>query len=287
MTPLILTILSSSLIFAIFKLFGKYSVDTFQAIVFNYFTAFVCGIFVTNEPWGNYAGNIESWGVIAFICSTLFISLFLLMGKSAQLNGVARTSVAVKMSMAISILAMIVYYHEPFGIIKISGIVLAFLGVYLVSKSDGTKKQSASWMLFVLFIGSGILDFLLNFVQSQPFLHFNSSMFTAFGFLSAGIIGLFILIIQLMRKKTKFAFKNVIAGIILGIPNYFSIYMLIESYSSTSLEDSTVLSISNVGIVIISNIIGFSIFKEKLTKLKLIGLVCSITAIFVLFWAQG
>ncbi len=287
MTPLLLTILSSSLIFVIFKLFSKFSIDTFQAIVFNYFTAFICGIFITNEPWVNTSENLESWGIYALICSTLFISLFLLMGKSAQTNGLARTSVAVKMSMAVSILSMVIYYNEPLGILKITGISMAFLGVYLVSKSDGVKKQSAGWMLFVLFIGSGILDFILNFVQNQPFAYFNSSMFTGFGFLSAGCIGFIILIIQVIRKKQSIALKNIIAGIALGVPNYFSIYMLIESYSSTTLEDSTVISIANVSIVAISNIIGFSIFKEKLTSLKIIGLACSIAAISILFWAQG
>jgi drug/metabolite transporter (DMT)-like permease len=63
--------------------------------------------------------------------------------------------------------------------------------------------------------------------------------------------------------------------------------MLIESYSSTRLEDSTVLSIANVGVVVLSGFIGFSLFKEKLTNRKIIGLLCSILAIGILFWAQN
>lgn len=287
MIPLILCIVSSSLIFAIFKLFTKYKVDTFQAIVFNYFTAFICGMFITSEPWTNKLENLESWGMIAFMCSALFISLFLLMGKSSQLNGVAKTSIAVKMSMAVSILAMVIYYNESLGIFKIAGIALAFLGVILVSKPDGSAKQSAGWMLFILFFGSGLLDFLLNYVQNLPLIHFNSSMFTSVGFLGAGTIGLFALTIQLIRKKVQFAFRNIIAGILLGIPNYFSIYMLIEAYSTTNLEDSTILSITNVAIVALSGFIGFSLFKEKLTKRKIVGLATSIFAIIVLFFAQS
>lgn len=286
MIPLLLSIASSSLIFVIFKLFSKYKVDTFQAIVFNYFTAFVCGTFITSQPWSHEFENLKSWGHIAFICSGLFISLFLLMGKSSQLNGVARTSVAVKMSMAVSILAMVVYYNEPLGLIKICGIILAFCGVVLVSKPDGTSKQTAGWMLFILFFGSGLLDFLLNFVQNLPLTHFNSSMFTAFGFLGAGVIGLTVLSIQLLRKKTVLSFKNVIAGVLLGIPNYFSIYMLIEAYRSTSFEDSTILSITNVAVVVLSSLVGFSLFKEKMTTRKTIGLLTAIFAIIFLFIAQ-
>lgn len=282
MTALLLAILGSSIIFVIFKLFPKYQIDTFQAIVFNYFTAFVCGIFITNKPWESIPENISSWGGYAFICSVLFISLFLMMGKSSQLNGVARTSVAVKMSMAVTVLAMILYYSESFGFLKILGILAAILGVLLVSKTDNSEKSSASWMLLVLFIGSGLLDFILNIVQSIQFEYFNSSMFTAFGFLAAGMIGLSILTVQLFRKKAVFSFRNVIAGILLGIPNYFSIYMLIESYSQLEWQDSTIVSLINICVVVLSSIVGYIFFKEKPTWVKLSGLACSLVAIILL-----
>lgn len=283
MTALILSIIASSSIFAIFKLFTKYKVDTFQAIVFNYFTAFACGYLFTNKPWTHVSENLTNWGFYAIIAALLFISLFLIMGKSSQLNGVARTSVATKMSMSVSLIAMIIYYSESIEFLKIVGILLAFIGVILTSISESNEKSSATWMLFVLFIGSGLLDFVLNIVQSLPFTQFNSSMFTAFGFLAAGTLGLVFMLIQLGRRKIVFQWKNVLAGIILGIPNYFSINMLIESYSQLDWQDSTVLSVLNVSIVLLASILGFVFFKEKLTKFKLIGLISAVSAIVVLY----
>jgi drug/metabolite transporter (DMT)-like permease len=80
--------------------------------------------------------------------------------------------------------------------------------------------------------------------------------------------------------------KNVFAGICLGIPNFFSIYLLITAYSSTGWSDSTVLAVVNVSIVITSAILGFIAFKEALSKQKLLGLVCSILAIGLLYAAN-
>ncbi len=160
---------------------------------------------------------------------------------------------------------------------------MAFIGVILTSKSESSEKSSATWMLFVLFIGSGLLDFVLNIVQSLPFSQFNSSMFTAFGFLAAGCMGLLALVIQIARRKANFQAKNVLAGIILGIPNYFSINMLIESYSQLDWQDSTILSVLNVSIVLLASILGFVFFKEKLTKFKLIGLLSAVGSIVVLY----
>ena len=49
MIYLILSILSSTAIFVLFKLFNKYNIDTLQAIVVNYFTAFAFGIIANNQ----------------------------------------------------------------------------------------------------------------------------------------------------------------------------------------------------------------------------------------------
>jgi len=288
MIPLILCILSSSLIFAIFKLFPKFGIDTFQAIVFNYFMAFGCGILFFGKEWNTRALMSGNWMVFVIIAAILFISLFLIMGKSSQKNGVALTSIAVKMSMAISLILMIIVYRESLSLLKISGILLAFTGVFLVSfsKSEEKIEKSSKWMLLVLFIGSGILDFVLNYVQKFELTYLSASLFSAFGFGLAGLIGIFILSIKIIRKETAFSSKNLIAGIILGIPNYFSIYFLMLSYNSTGWNDSTVLAVINVSVVLTSAFIGFLAFKEIITLRKLTGLITAVSAIVILYFAN-
>ena len=288
MIPLIFSILSSSLIFVIFKLFPKYNIDTFQAIVFNYFTAFICGILLFGSEWNPAALSHGNWPFFVVISAIIFISLFLLMGISSQKNGVALTSIAVKMSMAISMLFMIMLYRETLSLLKTSGILLAFLGVFLVSfsKSEGKKNNSSLWMLLILFIGSGFLDFILNYVQKFEMEYLTPSLFSAFGFGLAGIIGLLILIYLITTKRTIFSPRSILAGIILGIPNYFSIYLLIVSYKSTGWNDSTVLAIINVSVVMITSIIGFIAFKENITLRKIIGLLAAVSAIVLLYFAN-
>ncbi len=232
MIPLLLSIASSSLIFVIFKLFKKFNIDTFQAIVFNYAMAFALGMTLYGHQWNNHYLNETDWMMAALGAGILFIGLFFLMGKSSQLNGVASTSVAVKMSMAASLFAMIIIFGKPLGIFNGTGIIFAILGVFLVSYSKSAKVNS-SWMLIVLFLGSGLLDFLIFVVQDNLLHGLPDSIFTAVGLGTAGVFGLVILSIQWILKKRKFAWRNVIAGMILGIPNYFSIYLLMVSYKST------------------------------------------------------
>jgi drug/metabolite transporter (DMT)-like permease len=207
------------------------------------------------------------------------------MGKSSQINGVAITSVAVKMSMAIS--AIFIGFGETFGLLKIAGIAMAIIGVALVSfDKSSTKQKPVIWMLLVLFFGSGLLDFVLNFVQKSLLTNLNAALFSAIGFGLAGVLGILMLTEKIIRNKTQLSGKSILAGICLGIPNFFSIYLLITAYSSTGWSDSTVLAVVNVSIVITSAILGFLAFKEALSRQKLIGLVCSVLAIGLLYAAN-
>lgn len=288
MIPFILSILSTILIFIIFRLFKKFGVDTFQAIVVNYFAATAIGFSLYGNTWNNMAWEHNSWMIYAVITSLLFISLFLLMGLSSQDNGVASTSVAVKMSMAISIILLIIYYSETPSFIKVTGIILSFISVILVSWSK-QKNRSVSnhkWMLIVLFIGGGCLDFVLNYVQENQLDILKPSLFSAISFGIAGCIGTVILTLKVIRGTSKLEWKNVIAGILLGIPNFFSIYFLLLSYTTTGWTDTTVLALMNVTVVLGTALIGLFIFKESTTPKKIIGLIIALVAIITLYIAE-
>ncbi len=289
MIALLLAILFSSVIFVIFKLFGRFGIDTFQAIVFNYFMALACGLIFYGHEWKPIALEQREWLIFAVLAAFLFISLFVIMGISSQKNGVAITSVAVKMSMAASVFGMIFIYNEKVTWIKIIGILLAFVGVILVSwqgKSDEKNVGKSWWMLLVLFVGSGVLDLVLNYTQGTFTNVISSSLFSAIGFGLAGLIGLVILSIQFVQQKAKLELKNIIAGFILGIPNFFSIFLLMKAYGDTGWSNSTVLAVINVSIVSISAFLGLIAFKEKISLLKGIGIISSLLAIFVLYAAN-
>jgi drug/metabolite transporter (DMT)-like permease len=239
-----------------------------------------------SDEWNPLVLEEKAWMSYSIIIAILFITLFVLIGRSAQLNGIASTSVAVKMSMAISLLFMIYIYSETLYPLKIIGIILAFIGVFLVTSSKQKNVKSAGWMLLLLFVGSGILDFTLNYVLKNVLGSMTPSLFSAFCFICAGIFGLVFIIVKIMRNSIKIEFKNIIAGIVLGIPNYFSIYLLLLSYQTLGWEDSTVLAITNVSIVLFSAIIGFIVFKENAGIRKIIGLVTAVLAITALYIAS-
>lgn len=287
MISLLLTITLTSLILVQFKLYPKFGINTFQSIVFNYVTAFLCGFLIFGKEWNSNYLYQGSWLYLAVIAGVLFIALFLVMGLSSQKNGVAMTSVAVKMSMALTLLFMIKFYNESLSAMKIAGIIFAFLGVFLMAyqKKESSSEKSYTWMLILLFVGSAFLDIVLNYFQENEIKNISNPLFCAIGFGIAGLIGIIVLGLRLIKGLEKIEIKSVLAGVFLGIPNFFSIYFLLDAYNSPEWNDSTVLSIMNVSIVLVSALIGFVAFKENASRQKIIGLFASVLAIGLLYFA--
>jgi drug/metabolite transporter (DMT)-like permease len=286
MTILILAISCSAFIFVLFRLFPKFGVDTFQAIVVNYFVACACGLIFYGKDWNTRFLENTHLQIFAMLVAILLISLFVLMGLSSQKNGVSMTSVAVKMSIALSVILMVVLYHEPVTVSKAGGVILALTGVLFISwpekKPNEATATSSWWMLLVLFLGSGLLDFLLNYIQKNELGTLSPPIFSSLCFGLAGILGIMAWGVQPKAMKTPLQVKNAVAGIVLGIPNFFSIYLLLAAYQSTGWQDSVVLATINVSIVVLCTVIGLFAFKEELNRRKVMGIIAAIAAIMLL-----
>ena len=288
MIALVGTIACSTFIFVLFRLFERFNISTFQAVIVNYFTAFLCGILVHGNELSIDSFFHLEWLPFVLVSSIFFITLFIMMAFSAQQNGIAATSVAVKMSMAASMLGMILIYNESLSELKLFGIFCALLGVYLIASSGSkSNKSSKAYLLIILFIGSGLLDLNLNYAQNHVLNYISTSIFTAFGFAAAGILGVLFYIIQSFRGRSQpIKLKNLIAGFLLGIPNYYSIYFLLEAYQSIPWQDSSILAVVNVSVVLLSVITGFVVFKEILNQKKLVGIIAALISIFLLYFAS-
>ena len=284
MLELFYSIISSSLLFVLFKSFQLKKINTFQAIVVNYFTAAIVGISLSAEDF-NYGNTVGSdWFVGAILLGILFISIFNLMAKTAQINGLSVASVASKMSVIIPVIFGFYVYNEEAGFIKVIAILLALIAVYLASIKNEKKidfKKHLSYPI-LLFLGSGVIDTSIKFIETTYVAENGIPLFSATIFLIAGSIGI---ILSVGFKKT-FGFKNdiktIIAGIILGIVNYSSIYFLLKALNNKHLESSSIFTINNVAIVMTTSLIGLLFYKESLSKKNWLGISLAIISIMLI-----
>ncbi|MEH6766055.1 MAG: DMT family transporter [Aequorivita antarctica] len=285
MIVLALSILSSTMIFVVFKLFSRFKINTMHAIVFNYVTACFCGIIFQKNAVDIAAIPNYSWFPFALGLGVLFITVFNLMAITTQRSGLSVVSVATKMSVVIPILFGLLYYKENLGIFKIVGIILALIAVYLASikTNDGLKIKPSNFIFPILvFLGSGIIDTTLKYLEGEFIAKNDIPIFSATIYGMAAIIGFFILIFQASKGDFQFQFKNLLGGIALGIPNYFSVYFLVQTLRSGIFDSSGVFTVNNVAIVMISTVLGILLFKEKLLFKNWIGIGLAILGIVLI-----
>ncbi len=283
MIYIVLSICINALIFVIFKLFSKYRVDTFQAIVFNYIFAFIVALFQNTSDFSITDVPNKPWFFVILILGFLFITLFNVVAKTIQKMGFSVVAVSSKMSVIIPIIFGVIIYNEKTGTLKLIGILLALIAVFLSSvKKNNNFDKNYIYLPILLFFGSGILDTLLKYFETNYVAKNELSLYTGSIFLVAGIIGFIVIIFKLIKKQTKLAVKNIVAGIVLGVPNYFSIYFLLKALSINEMDSSTVFTINNVGIVLLSTLVGLLLFKEKLSRLNYFGIIISIIAILLI-----
>lgn len=286
---LLLSVLSSSVIFVVFKLFDRFKINTLQAIIFNYFIAFSSGLLIDDQPLNLEKIPSEAWFPGTIILGFLFIAVFYLAALTTQRSGLSVVSVATKMSVAIPVLFGIFLYNESTGLLKVSGILLALTAVYLTSikKKEGItiRKRNLIFPLLVFF-GSGIIDTTIKYLETSYVAETDVALFTSTIFAIAGCIGISILILQAIRKTLVLSWKNVVGGIALGVPNFGSIYFLVLALRTHGMESSTVFPINNVAIVMTSTLLGILLFKESMLPKNWLGIGIAVVSIILIASAE-
>lgn len=283
MIDLALSILSSSLIFVIFKLFATYRIQTLFGIIVNYITACMVGILFYDGSVRFSELPARPWFPGTVMLGALFILVFNLMARTSQKMGVSVASVATKMSLAIPVLLGVALYNEHLGTVKVIGILMALAAVYFssVKKNRGVISRRNLVLPSLVFLGSGVIDGSIKFMQATSLGPEEFPLFSATVFAAAASTGFLIILVRAFKEPMRWNPRNLIGGICLGIPNFFSIYFLLRALQNDILNSASIFTINNVAIVMLSTLLGILLFKEQLSLTNWSGIVLAITSIFL------
>ena len=282
MLYLVLAIVFSTGVFVAMRLFERFKLDNHQALMWNYVFAagtgfLMCKQFDTPTQLVN-----EPWFGLSILTGFWFIFTYLLMTASTQRSGVTVTSLSSKLSVVLPTLAGVVLFSEKLNFVATMGIVLALVALVLVvgGKNATDKDIKINWLLPVLiFFGTGTGDILMKLTEQQ-----NTSddmgFMIAFIYFIAMLFGFLVVAFDLIRSKSKWQWKNAIGGITLGVINFFSTFCV---YNAMRCFDNVVLfPVYNIGVVCLTTLTGWLLFKEKLTWKNYLGLAIAIIAVILI-----
>lgn len=284
MIYLLLSIFSSSVIFITFKITERFKANLIKLITVNYLVAAILGFSFNRYPISVSDIITSNWLTYALLVGLSFILMFFMIGYSIRISGVAVTTIAGKMSMVIPILFSILYFSEKTPAIKVVGLVLATASVFLTVYRPISKKKNLWPVLLplMIFMGSGLTDSIVKYAQTYFVPNSMSLLFSAMVFLTALIIGLIYILLRHKTITQSITIAELIGGTILGIANFGSLYYFIMALNNSKFDSSVVFGLNNICIVLFSILVGYLIFKEKLSKLNLAGVIMALAAILIL-----
>lgn len=284
MIYLVLAILTSTAIIVTFRFFEQFKISTLQAITVNYLTAASFGYLSAGDHVNFTIIPSESWFLISLAVGVTLIVAFNLYALSARHAGLAVTAITGRMSVVIPVLFGLLLFGDSTGWLRITGIVVALVALFLTSKKKQTDRINARYFYLplFLFLAFGTNDTLLK-VAEHFFISDDFTTFLATAFLAALVLGFLVLAVKWQSGAEKFHIKNVAAGIVLGLFNWYSTLYFLEGINI--FEVSVFIPAFNIGVVVLASLFGFWFFKEKLSATNYMGIFMAIIAI--IFLAKG
>ncbi|GAB4376647.1 MAG: DMT family transporter [Salibacteraceae bacterium] len=278
MIHLLLSIVCATLILVIFKMIGRQGIVTRHVIMINYAVAGLFGILFF-RPGPEVVA--KQWFWPAALMGLGFYTVFQIIAKTTQESGLAAASIATRMSVVIPVAIGIAVLDESRHFVKIAAIVLGLLAVYLSTGKPGSLK-SFMWPMLAFF-GSGLIDssfklFQVWSVGKSDFATFSTVIFS-FAFVIAFVHHIFMRDLSVKPPA-------MVAGTILGVVNFGSLYFIMHALAIPQMESSVVFPINNVGVVVLSTLFATLFFREKICLTQWVGLSLAVISIVILsLWA--
>ena len=270
----------------LFKLFDRWQIHTFQAIVANYVACVATGCLALGRfPVDDQTLQLP-YLPMALGLGIFFITGFFTIAVTVQKFGVAVATVTQKMSLLISVTYAVWAFGEPMGALKLGGLAAALFSVALANwpeRGEGGQglPYRTLWMLPAwTFLSSGLIECLLNYTEVRHLAGTGLEghlLFTTLLFGSALFLGLLALIVGMVRGSIKLQGRSMLAGLALGIPNFGSIYFLLRALGEG--QASVVLPINNVAVIGALALAAVGLFHEKLSRVNWAGVGLSLLAI--------
>lgn len=297
---LFLAILCSSSIALIFKYTESGQSNRYVITSSNYFIAFMTSLFMiiikklfvdidTNQSFsqelilaikGNtllspYSSII--WGIcLGLVAGVFFFLSFIYYQKSVRENGVGISGTFGKLGILIPMIFSILIWKEYPSLLQWLGIIISIASILIVNLSrESITSFDLKPTLILLFIYGGMAEFSSKIYQKYGLNEFKD-VFLFVIFLVAFLISLY----YAYRMKAEYSKKDIYTGFIVGIPNLFSSYFIILALDS--LKTSVVFPIFSAGSIILINLGGFLIFKEKLARKNVVATLMIIFALILI-----
>ncbi len=278
MIYLILAVLSSTLMTLVMKFFRVQRGNHYGMILGNYIACIVIAFILVPDKkvlWHASASTL----ICGCISGFLFVAGLVSMQTSIAQNGATLTSAFAKLGLIVSLAMSIIVFGERPTLLQCLGILLVMGSLIVMNhdKSDGNHKSFMMLIVTLLCCGGG--DAMAK-VFEQVGQRSEDAGYFFFLFLTAAIVTSVLAFSEYHKKRKKIVPVEMAAGLLVGIPNYFSSSLLL--YALTRLPAYVVYPSYSTGTILLVALVSAILFHERTGTWQKVGLVMILLALVLL-----
>lgn len=276
MIYLILAIACSTLISVIMRISSDKVTGNVSMLAMNYLMCVVVAALYTGlDQLFPQVAALPQTLTMGAVHGILYLSSFVLFQHNVRKNGMVLSATFMKLGLLVPIVLSVILFGELPGVLQIIGFVIAVAAIVLINWSSDRSDLRMGAGLVVLLIAGGAGD-----AMSKVFEEWGnttlSSQFLFYTFLVALIlcVGLVIL------KKERPGKSEVLFGLLIGVPNYFSARFLLKSLESV--DAVIAYPTYSVATLLAVTLIGVLLFREKLSRRQWVAIGMILVALALL-----
>lgn len=275
MLSLIFAILSSALVSIMMRVGESKPGSKMGLLLANYTVCtLLAGFFTVQNP---FPGSGLSFALgLGVFGGFLFLYSLVVFQQSIARNGIVLSSTFMKLGVLVpTLMAMLVFREQPRPV-QLGGLSLAVAAILILNLGGKPQtRASGKGLLILLLLVCGGTDALTN-VYDKMGVAAGKDLFLLAIFLTALVFSG----ILLLRSKERPSARDLLCGIAVGIPNYFSSRFLLAALKSVPAV--VVFPVYCTATILLISTTGVLLFKEKLDERKCTALALILAALVLL-----
>ena len=205
----------------------------------------------------------------------LFLGGFVLFQWNTRRNGMALTSVFMKLGLLVPITLSVVVFRDRPTWTQIVGFCIALAAIILINAQKGAGKNRLGWQLLLMLLMCGGADAMSKVFEvlgpgelADQFLFYTFAMALL---LCGGLV---------IYQKERPGLRELLYGAAIGVPNFFASKFLLLSLNN--LPAVVVFPSFSIATMLFATLAGVVFYKERLTRLQWLSLMAILVALVLL-----
>lgn len=273
---LVLAVFSSSMVSIVMRMSSDKVSANLSMLAANYLVCSLLGaIYAGFDLWMPEMPGFPLTVGLGILSGILYLAGFVMLQRSVRKNGVVLSSVFMKLGLLVPIVMSLVFFGEVPTAAQIAGFCIAVGAIVLINlKKEPGSGGFGMGLILLLLLGGGCDAMSKVFEMTGPATLSEQFLFYTFAvaFMLCGAL--------VVRKKEHPGMKDLMFGVLIGIPNFFSAKFLLLAL--TRLPAVVVYPSFSVATLLVITLTGVAVFRERLSRLQWAALGAIILALVLL-----